>query len=469
MDIFDVAKNDNFFSPLVSKNKKIFYDCILLLIDEQRRHPYLYDSDVRKLIDRYLSNSQVEYVPEEDEENEKLPPAAMIVQRYRACGWMSEKELRGHSYVTSITSSALHIIGALKKLADRRGRGHMLNHILSMHSLLKESVENEEYEARVQPYTSIVLQISEHIEGLQNELVDMRDSVNEIMQASLDLNSLKEMGHFLSRNEVRQKFFSEYFYIKNQGTVNLKMKQIIQYIRTLKNDMDLRQKTLEEMMETENIDASSADDLLAQTIEEQISFLRTDYSILMDEIDERINTQYGILNARMNLLYAGGQDREARLDQLLSRTKMMSERESDVFWKEVSEAADVSVHQYVGVSSFNRRIYTGRNTEAKPLPVTKADPQELMRQTKELLEKHTSRYSVKRVTAYFEAKPFINNRLDISHDEIHDREDVMMYIAAIIYSSSASFPYKAFYEEGTVETEIADLPHIVLEKKGKKQ
>ena len=43
MDIFDLVDNEKFFNPLGRQNRKIYYECIITLIENSKEVPVLYD------------------------------------------------------------------------------------------------------------------------------------------------------------------------------------------------------------------------------------------------------------------------------------------------------------------------------------------------------------------------------------------------------------------------------------------
>ena len=56
MNFFDYIKNDAFFKPLTLKYKRIYYDCIQILIEKTKELPVLYESDAKDSITVYLKN-----------------------------------------------------------------------------------------------------------------------------------------------------------------------------------------------------------------------------------------------------------------------------------------------------------------------------------------------------------------------------------------------------------------------------
>ena len=58
--LFDDVEYDNFFNPLCCKNKRIYYECILQLIEKSKSVPLLYESDARDTLILYLRNCSYE-------------------------------------------------------------------------------------------------------------------------------------------------------------------------------------------------------------------------------------------------------------------------------------------------------------------------------------------------------------------------------------------------------------------------
>lgn len=57
MNFFDYIKNEAFFKPLTLKYKRIYYDCIQILIEKTKELPVLYESDAKDSITVYLKNT----------------------------------------------------------------------------------------------------------------------------------------------------------------------------------------------------------------------------------------------------------------------------------------------------------------------------------------------------------------------------------------------------------------------------
>ncbi len=67
MILFENPDYDKFFNPLCCKNKKIYYECILQLIEKSKQVTLLYENDARDTLTLYFRNLSyaVEEIPAE--------------------------------------------------------------------------------------------------------------------------------------------------------------------------------------------------------------------------------------------------------------------------------------------------------------------------------------------------------------------------------------------------------------------
>ena len=56
MILFENPDYEKFFNPLCCKNKKIYYECILQLIEKSKQVTLLYENDARDTLTLYFRN-----------------------------------------------------------------------------------------------------------------------------------------------------------------------------------------------------------------------------------------------------------------------------------------------------------------------------------------------------------------------------------------------------------------------------
>ena len=133
LNLFDYLKNESFFRPFTLKYKKIYYDCIQLLIDKTKELPVLYESDARDCITFYLRNSGVQagefnavLDKEMDAEGEDECPGAElqagnVIALFRNSGWILPREIgRNGEYVVNISTDCRRIMDFLCKMTTKR-------------------------------------------------------------------------------------------------------------------------------------------------------------------------------------------------------------------------------------------------------------------------------------------------------------------------------------------------------------
>ena len=108
MNFFDYIKNESFFKPFTFKYRRIYYDCIQILIDKTKELPVLYESGAKDSITLFLKNMELhedsDNLSETTEENGGDLQAASILSLFRECGWLLPREIgRNGEYVVNVS------------------------------------------------------------------------------------------------------------------------------------------------------------------------------------------------------------------------------------------------------------------------------------------------------------------------------------------------------------------------------
>ena len=188
MNFFDYIKNESFFKPLTFKYRRIYYDCIRILIDRSKELPVLYESDAKDSITLYLKNEEIQRLIEEaDDENEAVQlQAAEILAIFRECGWIKPRQIgRSGEYVVNLSTDCRRVIDFLDKLTEKKNEGTMSNRILSMYEIMKSASE-EGSVRKERPYSNILVPMMENETELRNELADLKDSISDIMKTVIE-------------------------------------------------------------------------------------------------------------------------------------------------------------------------------------------------------------------------------------------------------------------------------------------
>lgn len=223
MLLFNNAEYDSFFNPLCCKNKRIYYECILQLIEKSKSVPLLYETDAKDTIILYLRNCayavEDEVASSNADENisskkTETENAGAILRYFRRCGWISEREIgRNGDNIATVMPYCRKMIEAIERIFNRDNRAALTNHIFSIYDTLNTAFVADHGRTH-RPYSTILIPVSDNVADLKNELLILKDSIRSIMRMIIKMTETNELGQFLIRDEMLENFFSDYFFIK---------------------------------------------------------------------------------------------------------------------------------------------------------------------------------------------------------------------------------------------------------------
>ena len=469
MNFFDYIKNEAFFKPLTLKYKRIYYDCIQILIEKTKELPVLYESDAKDSITVYLKNTGLDEQNisgdagiEEEGGYELQPPG--ILSLFRECGWLLPREIgRSGEYVVNISSDCRRFMDFLRKMTEKTGEGMMSNRIFSMYEIVKSAFE-EDSVRRERPYANILVPLVDNETELKNELADLKDSIASIMKAVIAFQDINGFGQFIMKDEMLNHFFSEYFFVKNNGLIPAQISFIKGKLRLLKQE-EICEKMIKECAEKLQLDYEDARERVERYFAELQYFLSVEYEANMELIDSRINNYYNLANTRIMLMASNGMRLEAVINDFLNTVSGMPEEQQNAAMEKVADCARITNQKYVGYKSFEKNKRIKNEGENIGLVTAELSEEEKRRQTEKLFNSHPNRYSVDRVSNFLDVQMGGEKEMDIKENEIKTKEEILMYAAAMLYAKNEEFPYDIQLSETMVKTEIADITDMTVTKK----
>ena len=428
MNFFDYIKNDAFFKPLTLKYRRVYYDCIQILIDKTKELPVLYESDAKDSITAYLKNAGINEVKkdissdinaveeiEAGESGTELQSSG-ILSLFRECGWLLPREIgRNGEYIANISIDCRKLMDFLRKMTEKSGEGMMSNRILSMKAVI-------------------------------------------IFQ---DINSF---GQFIMKDEMLDRFFSEYFFVKNNGLIPAQLSFIKAKLRILRQE-EACEKIIKECSEKLQLNYEEARERVERYFAELQYFLSVEYESNMELIDSRINNYYNLANTRIMLMASNGVRLESVINDFLNTVSKMTEEEQNVAMEKVADCIRITNQKYVGYKSFEKNKRVKNEGENIGLVTAELSEEEKRMQTEKLFNCSPNRYSVDRVSTFLGVQLGSEDEMNIKEKTIQTKEEVLMYAAAMLYANNSEFPYDIQLSEETVKTEIADITDITVIKK----
>lgn len=461
--------DEKFFNPFCCRNREIYIACIDQLIEKSKEIPVLYEIDARNTLILYLKNCEYTIETEnigEEVGSGKSPQenASAILRYFRICGWITPQEVgRSGDNIASVSAYCRKLIDAIHKIFDRDANGAITNHIFSMYDILKSSFGKDSGRA-IRPYLNILVPLVENESDLKNDLLILKDSIREIMRVVLKMADANSFGQFLIKDELLNRFFNDYFFIKKSGMIPSYIANIDQMLRKLRRS-ELYDRMIEDYQRIENLEETRAKEKIDRQFAELDSFINLEYEQEMDYIDRKINTYYNLYSTRMMMVLSNNTNLEHELNRLLICVKNLDDEDRQMVLHQLSGTHRLMSMGYIGKKSFERRKKSNPNPKTAGLSVGGLSEEERQRLTDELLSETPDRYSVEKVRNHFDRLMGDRKSLRVEESGIHTRDDAIMFAASIIYSGTEGFPYEVELGEGMVETEVAEIRRVTVKRR----
>lgn len=465
MDVFETLKNEKFFSPLTGVNKRVYFECITELIEYSKSTPVLYETNVRDTLEQYLANKQYHVENDDTDFGYDDRDSVKIIRKFRECGWLSKPELgRNGEYITNITSNCRRIIDFLNRISNRKNDAAISNRILSMYEIL-QSTYSDNSVRKDRPYSSVIIPLMDDESELKNEVLDLKDNISIIISQITEINDLSSMGSYLLSDQFLEKFFNDYFYMKNNGLIPSILKGIADQLRRFKND-SLFDKAVSEYCERMQADNDAAKDLLMKYIDEMYYYITIEYPESMELIDESINKYYRLANMRIRLVTSNGLNVQSSIDAILTRIKESGQEEKDGLLERLHGCVSIGSQKYISRKSFHKKKHHVTDFESTAIVSDDLTDEEKAKITSELMENSVNPYSIERTNGYFNIL-FKESMLPFAKSKyIKTKEEALMFASAFIYSGENEFDYVVELDEGYEKTSVADITNMIVRRKG---
>lgn len=463
MNFFDYIENDSFFKPFTLKYRRIYYDCIQLLIDKTKELPVLYESDAKDSITFYMKNKDI-VVDGDAEENGVDLQTSFIINLFRECGWLLPREIgRNGEYMVNISTDCRRVMDFLRKMTEKTGEGTMSNRIFSMYEIMKSAFD-EESVRKERPYTNILVPLIDNETELKNELTDLKDSIAGIMKAVIVFQDINSFGQFIMKDEMLDRFFNEYFFVKNNGLIPTQISFLKNKLRELRQG-DMHIKMNEECAEKLQLSLEDAEERVERYFAELQYFLSVEYEENMELIDKRINNYYNLANTRIMLMVSNGMRLETVMNDFLNIVSKLPEKEQDIAMDKVADCTRIMSQKYVGYRSFEKQRRIKNAGENIGLSVRELSDEDKRRQTEALFRSAPNRYSVERVRDFLDVQIGTGKAISIKEKCVTSKEEALMYAAAMLYAKNREFPFEVYISDEVVRTDIADISNVKIAKR----
>lgn len=470
-------KSNDFFRLFVSKNAQFYYECIVRLIERSKEVPVLYERDAKELIIRCFREFQ--YDPEQEDagtysekqtEQVKTAPAetaGAILTRFRKCGWLDKRELgRSGENTVTVTGACRKIIETVRRIFESQTDGAITNHIFSMYEILYSAVEWQGGR-QARPYVNVLEPLADHEFDLREELAVLRDSISQIMNEVLKLDSANGLGTYMMKNEVLNRFFRDYFFMKKDGTIPGMIAKI-NVLLTRISIGELHKRMIVDCSVVKKKTYEEAENIVNTRLSELEYFLNHGYDEEMSVIDEKIAAYYNLYAARISMIRNNSINTQNYLNQLLMTLKDLPPDERNRALLELAESMQLASYRLIGKKSFERRV-TARSREMEPAELIDfhVDEDEVEQMTNALYGVTTEKYGIDAAKRHIREKFQMGRKvLSVKEESVTTKEEALMIASAVIFSGADDFPYVTEFEDGqTTDHGIAEISDFVITPK----
>ena len=328
------------------------------------------------------------------------------------------------------------------------------------------SAFNEDHARTHRPYSNILEPVSDAVGELKNELLTLKDSIRTIMRVVISLSETNDLGQFMLKDTMMQKFFSDYFFIKKDGMIPGYIGEIEKMLVDILNTR-VYERMIKEFQEMRGCEYNEAYERVNGLLDEIRSFISYDYEKDMDYIDHRINTYYQLYSSRILMVLSNGVNLQSYLNDILMFLKQADEETRNLVLEKLGESFELQSYKYVGRKSIERRRKRKENRQSAAVTSSILTMEEKAELTRQLLYEYPDRFGIEQAAAYFDALLGDKDILEPDESVIRTRDDVMMIVSAIIYSDSDGFPFTTAFKEGYVDTPLSRISRTIIKRRGK--
>lgn len=433
---------EEFFKPLVSKYKKEYIDCLVLIFASFKPEiTYGVDREiVLRLLEDYFTSMSQDMITDNNEIlTDARGKANAAIKSFKDAGWLEYEQGENHSIQVSIFDYAIPIIESFHRIMKEEEAEYQ-----SIISGIYSRLHNQE--SYKDPYPLILKAIAKETEQLVSELKRLNISIKRHMENQTNQMSADEiLEHFFTyHREIGSK---SYLRMKTSDNVARFRSAILDKLEDMLSSTSMMKSITKGYMETEQeLDEDKAyDEMMQKILEIKSAFNHLDDIIA--EIDRK-HTRY-MKNAvmRARFLLSTGNNMEGKISQILASmvAQLNEEVEHNIYddaseeWKKLFQIypqafidnesqRTIPVTRYVGnIDNIGENINISEEERA------------LYREV--FMERNRLRFSRKTINSFVEELLEGKERIKASSIVIESRRDMIRIIYISLYGNNKANCY----------------------------
>ncbi len=439
---------DNFFVPLSSPNRIVYWECISRLFSIME-HQLSFGVEREILVDElefyFNQENAAQLVEEEFQANDSRSRANGILRRLEHYGWIEIETDKSYVQRVNFKEYAVRVIKTLLDIADGKQIEYQ-GYIYTIYSLVKGPMDKPGI---------VLMQIWENTDLLITGLKNLNSSIKHYIDELTRHSTVAEIMDALFNDYITNIVDKAYHRLLTSDNVSKFRPEIIQQLEERSHSEEYLEKAAAEIASIRETSVEEGRELTFRYLHEIIEAFRNIDNILQ-EINEK-NTQYqrSAIN-RAKFLLAGNEDVRGQLKEILMGINEEINRENmDLggiyridFLEDLIRIYNCSILEmnslYLAVEG---------KKEFMPQSLSREEPDALLRQEKmrKMAEKIQRGYSVEKMESYVKDQLQEKEEINASELPLENQEDFIRLIYVRLYGQRKNVGYEI---ETTEEREV---------------
>ena len=429
----------NFFAPLSSPNRIIYWDCICKLFSTME-HQLSFGVERDVLVDElefYFEQSQAAELEEEEFQSlDNRGKANSMIRKLEFYGWIEIETDKSYVQRVNFKDYAVKIIKTLLEIANGKQMEYQ-GYSYTIYSLARSNTDHP---------GSVLLQMLDNTDMLITGLKNLNSSIKHYIDELTKHKTVAEIMDVLFNDYITNIVDKAYHRLLTSDNVSKFRPEIIERLESKSKNESYVSKASAEIAEIRDISAEEARELVYRYLHEILEAFRNMDDILR-EIDQK-NTQYqkAAIN-RAKFLLSGDEDVRGQLKEiLLGLNEMINDENMDLGGIYRIEFLDGLIRLYGNSVMDSNSLYSpveGRK-EFVPQELTEQEPDLLLRQEKmrRLTEKMQNILSPAKIGTYVEEQLGTHQELRAGQLPLNNEEDFIKIIYIRLYGQRKNMNYK---------------------------
>lgn len=428
----------NFFVPLSSQNKTVYWDCICKLFSVME-HQLSFGVERDVLVDEleyYFDQSAAADLAEEEFAGaDSRGKANGVLRRLEYYGWLEVETDKSYVQRVNFKEYAVRLMKTLLEIEEGRQMEYQ-GYIYTIYSLVRGNMDHPGV---------VLLQILENTDALITGLKNLNSSIKHYIDELTRHSTVAEIMNALFNDYITNIVDKAYHRLLTSDNVSKFRPEIMERLESRSRNRSYVDKAAAELAELQETDTDTARENVYRYLHEILEAFRNMDEIL-DEINQK-NTQYqkAAIN-RAKFLLSGNEDVRGQLKEILMGIhEQMNREQLDLGGIYELEFLDGLVRIYSSVMLDESSLYTpveGRK-EFAPREMVSQEPDPALRREKlrRLAEKMEQILSVEKIGRYVDTCLGDRKEMLATQLPLKDTEDFIRIIYVRLYGQRKNMRY----------------------------